>query len=245
MKKAQKTLLDIEGRQVPARIYREWRKNVRASIGKTDAILRLPHGIGAEEEQKFLLWFQDYVRDQLTKNPEIESRFFGKGYNNGDILEVGQRSYRLRMLYSNRKNHRAKLRNSVITLELAEDDLETNRQKAIKHLLSRTVGKDFLPEITRRVMELNQIHFQKPIKNVRLKYNSSNWGSCSSASNLNLSTRLLFAPQPVIDYVIIHELAHLIELNHSARFWKLVEDAMPEYWEMERWLKEQGPQCDF
>ncbi|MEO0778912.1 MAG: M48 family metallopeptidase [Bacteroidota bacterium] len=245
MKKAQKTLLDIDGRQVPARIYREWRKNVRASIGKTEAILRLPHGIGPEEEQRFFQWFHNYVRDQVANNPEIESRFFGRGYHNGDLLQVGARQYRLRLLYTKRKNHRAQLRNSVITLELADSDLETHRQKAIKHLLSRTVGKDFLPEITRRVMELNELHFRQPINSVRLKYNSSNWGSCSSASNLNLSTRLLFAPQPVIDYVIIHELAHLIELNHSSRFWKLVETAMPNYRDMERWLKENGPQCDF
>jgi predicted metal-dependent hydrolase len=62
---------------------------------------------------------------------------------------------------------------------------------------------------------------------------------------LNFSSRLLFAPQDVQDYVIIHELAHLIELNHSDAFWQLVADAMPNYSEKENWLKENGAACRF
>jgi predicted metal-dependent hydrolase len=80
---------------------------------------------------------------------------------------------------------------------------------------------------------------------VRLKYLHSRWGSCSSSSNINLSTRLLFAPEGVIDYVIIHELAHLQELNHSPRFWRLVAEAMPDYQLKEKWLKDNGHLCDF
>ena len=59
------------------------------------------------------------------------------------------------------------------------------------------------------------------IKGIFLKYNHSNWGSCSHNGNINLSTRLLFAPEAVQDYVIVHELAHLVEPNHSDRFWAL------------------------
>ena len=102
-----------------------------------------------------------------------------------------------------------------------------------------------MPEITRRVIELNRKHFQKPVKGVRLKYNHSNWGSCSRSGNINLSTRLLFAPPDVIDYVIVHELAHLVELNHSPRFWNIVEKAVPDYRDKEKWLKENRNLCDF
>ena len=245
MKKVQKTLLNIDGKQIPAKVYHERRKNVRANIGKTGAILRLPFGLSQKEELEFFAWFKEYVKEQLDTNQDIQELFFGKGYKNGDLLTVGQRQYRLQMQFTERKTHGAKIANSIIFLELAKHDIESHRQKAIRHLLSRTVGNDFLPEITRRVLELNQIHFRQDVKSVNLKYNSSNWGSCSSESNLNLSTRLLFAPQEVIDYVIIHELAHLIELNHSSRFWKLVEDAMPSYKDKEDWLKEHGPKCDF
>ena len=122
---------------------------------------------------------------------------------------------------------------------------EQQASKAIRTLLSRIVGADYLPAITRRVLALNEQHFRRPIKGVKLKYNHSNWGSCSNSGNINLSTRLLFAPQEVVDYVIIHELAHLIELNHSHRFWDEVARAMPEYEKHEAWLKEFGAGCDF
>jgi hypothetical protein len=56
---------------------------------------------------------------------------------------------------------------------------------------------------------------------------------------------LLFAPQPVIDYVIIHELAHLLEFNHSDRFWEIVGKVMPDYEKKERWLKDNFHACDF
>ena len=63
--------------------------------------------------------------------------------------------------------------------------------------------------------------------------------------NINISTRLLFAPDDVLEYVCIHELAHLIEHNHSQRFWMLVAQAMPDYTAKETWLKEKGDACRF
>ena len=71
------------------------------------------------------------------------------------------------------------------------------------------------------------------------------WGSCSEKGNINISTRLLFAPEDVLEYVCIHELAHLIEQNHSEKFWQLVKNAMPNYQEKRKWLKENGDSICF
>ena len=70
-----------------------------------------------------------------------------------------------------------------------------------------------------------------------LKYR---WGSCTLKGNLNFNWRLIKAPQFVINYIVIHELAHLIELNHSDRFWNIVMVQMPNYVEAKEWLKENG-----
>lgn len=243
--KVAKIYLDIAGKKVPAKIYWERRNNVRASIGKKAAILRMPARITADDQEKQVGWFREWVEEQFAKNSDLHIRFFGKGYQDGDTIKVGAKTYLLKFNFSDRKTHSGKLKNGVINLDLSRGDQETHLQKSIKHLLSRLVAKDFMPSITRKVNELNRIHFQKPIKSVSLKYNQTNWGSCSSKGNVNLSTRLLFAPEEVIDYVIIHELAHLTELNHSPRFWKLVSDAMPDYREKEKWLKEHGRHCNF
>lgn len=66
------------------------------------------------------------------------------------------------------------------------------------------------------------------------------WGSCTLKGNLNFNWRLIKAPNFVINYVVIHELAHLIELNHSKRFWNIVEVQMPTYLEAKEWLREFG-----
>lgn len=64
------------------------------------------------------------------------------------------------------------------------------------------------------------------------------WGSCSWKGNLNFNWKLMMAPEPVIDYVIIHELAHLKEMNHSKDFWKLVAEHCPGWRKHRQWLKE-------
>lgn len=64
---------------------------------------------------------------------------------------------------------------------------------------------------------------------IAIKDTARTWGSCSHRGNLNFSYKLLFLPEELREYVIVHELCHLQEANHSPRFWKLVEAAMPEY----------------
>lgn len=241
----QKTFLDIDGKALPAKIYRERRPDIRASIGKRAAILRLPYRMTSSDEQAKINWFIDWVRERFHNDPKLHSRFFGKGYKNGDQITVGERKYVIHIFRTEKKTHSAKLKNGVIQLFLSDGDSESHLHKSIQHLLSRVVAKDYLPDIIRRVNELNNLYFRQSVKSVNLKYNHTNWGSCSSKNNLNLSTRLLFAPSDVVDYVIIHELAHLIELNHSARFWKLVSDAMPDYRKKEEWLEENNHLCHF
>ncbi|MBK7912488.1 MAG: M48 family metallopeptidase [Saprospiraceae bacterium] len=62
---------------------------------------------------------------------------------------------------------------------------------------------------------------------------------------INLSSRLLLTPQFITDYIIVHELAHLVHMNHSAAYWKVVEKVMPEYQKAEAWLKKYGERCNF
>ncbi|MBI5670562.1 MAG: M48 family metallopeptidase [Chloroflexi bacterium] len=75
---------------------------------------------------------------------------------------------------------------------------------------------------------------------ITIKGQSTRWGSCSSQRNLNFNWRLMFAPPAAMDYVIIHELCHLQELNHSRRFWSLVARLCPDYKHWVKWFKANG-----
>ena len=72
---------------------------------------------------------------------------------------------------------------------------------------------------------------------IRINNAKTRWGSCSAKKNINFSWRLIMADDDVIDYVIVHELAHLAELNHSAKFWAIVESVFPDYKERKTRLK--------
>lgn len=75
---------------------------------------------------------------------------------------------------------------------------------------------------------------------ISIKDTSSRWGSCSSSGALSFSWRLILAPRNVMEYVVVHELCHLIEMNHSHRFWNLVDKTYPQHHEARLWLKKNG-----
>ena len=75
---------------------------------------------------------------------------------------------------------------------------------------------------------------------ITIKDTKSRWGSCSYQGNLNFCWRLVLAPEEVLDYIVVHELCHRLEMNHSARFWAEVGRVLPEYEKSKAWLKENG-----
>ena len=75
---------------------------------------------------------------------------------------------------------------------------------------------------------------------ITIREQKTRWGSCSLAGNLNFNWKLLLAPDEVVDYVVIHELAHRREMNHSSRFYAVVAEIMPDYKVWQRWLKVNG-----
>jgi len=82
--------------------------------------------------------------------------------------------------------------------------------------------------------------FSLPYQQVRLKTQKTLWGSCSGTNNINLNYLLIRAPMDIIDYVIVHELAHTKIKNHSKNFWQLVESILPKYKASKSWLKDNG-----
>jgi predicted metal-dependent hydrolase len=91
-------------------------------------------------------------------------------------------------------------------------------------------------ELPARVLELAALH-KFPALRITVRNQRSRWGSCSRRGTISLNWRLLQAPPFVRDYIILHELAHLKEMNHSRRFWRVVARLCPDFVAAERWLK--------
>ena len=75
---------------------------------------------------------------------------------------------------------------------------------------------------------------------ITIREQKTRWGSCTSEGNLNFNWRLIFAPEKVLDYVVVHELSHRKEMNHSPAFYAVVASVMPEYKACEKWLRDNG-----
>ncbi|MFH1781264.1 MAG: M48 family metallopeptidase, partial [Patescibacteria group bacterium] len=76
------------------------------------------------------------------------------------------------------------------------------------------------------------------------KEQKKRWGSCSSRGSIYFNWRVIMAPPLVIDYIIVHEMSHLIHRNHSPKFWKQVELILPDYKVRKKWLRDHGDRMD-
>lgn len=100
--------------------------------------------------------------------------------------------------------------------------LRRNRRNYVKYKeLARAL-------VHARILYFNQ-HYQVPIRKIFIKNLKSRWGSCSERGNLNFNYKILFLPPHLADYIIVHELCHLKEFNHSPAFWSLVAQVLPNH----------------
>jgi len=166
---------------LPVRVLRIRWANIRFSIGRSGATLRLPASISARKTEEIFRKFEAWVHKTFAKDGHWGILFKRVEYHSDDRMVVNGRQYTLQILEEERKTNTGKLKEGGdILLRLKEGQNPLERQQAIRTLLSRVIGADFLPEITERVHQLNNHHFQQVVGQVRLKYNRSNWGSCSS-----------------------------------------------------------------
>lgn len=93
--------------------------------------------------------------------------------------------------------------------------------------------------VTQKVAEFNRL-YDHDYNRIFIRNQKTRWGSCSAKKNLNYNFRIALLPERLVDYIIVHELCHLRELNHSPRFWGLVEQAIPDYKETRKELRVMG-----
>ena len=96
------------------------------------------------------------------------------------------------------------------------------------------LARVYLPKRLEQLAEQAQISYAQ----VTIKNQKKRWGSCSSKGNINLNWRLILVPKYVSDYVMIHELCHRLQMNHSSAYWQLVAEKYPKYQQAEAWLKQ-------
>lgn len=127
-------------------------------------------------------------------------------------------------------------RHDLHAVQFADQIVHTSNIANLRLAVERRLVRLAREELPARTLELAVVH-GITVERVTVRNQRSRWGSCSHRGTISLNWRLIQTPDFVRDYIIIHELMHRREMNHSSRYWKLVAENFPRYEEAERWLK--------
>lgn len=160
-------------------------------------------------------------------------------YGDGAMLPLGDGSIRLFRVRTLDKRHirvyrkRSRDKGEVLCMASGiEHDPEAYRRAAVGWL--REYAREKLDQKVKMFGE----QMQTSVNRIAVKEQKTRWGSCSSKGNLNFNWKLALMPERIMDYVVVHELAHRKQMNHSAAFWREVEIVLPDYRERRQWLRE-------
>ncbi len=150
----------------------------------------------------------------------------------GDLVRIEGAPRTVRIA---RGNKRVEITQTEVRIWVSDpDDFEAARSILLSALSARALRR-----IRERIEHFLPVTGGTPAR-VTVRAQKSRWGSCSSKRNLSFNWKLILAPPECLDYVVVHELCHLTEFNHSQRFWKLVEDCQPDFRVWRDYLKTNG-----
>lgn len=199
-----------------------------------------PRGLRQPDPEALLLERSAWILSTIDKFSRANATKLRREYREGEEFLFRGASYRLK-LDSKRSHTKVKVRlvDHHLVVALPEPRLGAIRAE-IRHEIEGFYRKQAQHYLAQRVKELADRHGFK-FERLRIKNQKTRWGSCSAKRNINLNLRLMMAPEGAIDYVIIHELCHLRELNHNPAFWALVEAYCPDFRHWKAWLRQHGP----
>ena len=173
-------------------------------------------------------WIKKRLQDQsvrLTTRP--------REYVSGETVTYLGKNYRLKILRGSQPS--IKLRRGYVEATVTKTDKDP--KNTIRSLLEqwyRSLAEKRLGEKTARLAGVIGVN----PASVTVKNYKSRWGSCSAKGDISYNWRIILAPHGIVDYVVAHELCHLLEHNHSNRFWQHVERYVPNWRDCRAWLKE-------
>ncbi len=224
-------------------LKRSNRQTMGISIERDGAVMvKVPHQAELNDIEKFIsekrIWIYQKLAVKKTLNRQKPKREFVNGQG---FLYLGK-SYRLKFiddaLRSQKAPKAAPLRLWHGYFELTESE----RANARNHFIlwyKKQINKQIKARIPRYEKRIGVT-----VKDVRISDLGNRWASCNHNGVINFNWRSVMAPVWVFDYILVHEMAHLIERGHTGRFWRLISRVIPDYEKHALWLNENGPDLD-
>ena len=231
---------DAQGR-IDYELHRMDRKTLSIHIGDSgQVIVKSPAMVPKGDIRQMVLEKADWIREKSAAATAIAKKKVVHRFAQGEPFLYLGRQYPLHIRYD------TDVRRICVALTGNQLVIQTPvlDKKMMEAAVSLWYRENALKLMQQRVEYYVNSVGQRPEK-VLLREQKSRWGSCNSKRELRMNWKLIMAPPRVLDYVVVHELCHLKEMNHSARFWAEVEKILPDYKECRQWLKEFGGLLDF
>ncbi|MEM3781346.1 MAG: SprT family zinc-dependent metalloprotease [Candidatus Micrarchaeaceae archaeon] len=233
--------VEIYGRKFEVVLLRKAGTTATATVYGNLIKIRIPSFLKEPESNRIFLELKQKIIMKLEKNPYALEAQEEPEFYNGQSLSVLGKKLTIRIANTSRKSSTASICGNEILLSLSCCASEQERKRQVRRLCRRAISAAVHQELAERVKRLNSKTFNVELSKISVTYSRTRWGSCNTRQKrISLNFLLLFAPDPILDYVVLHELAHLKEHNHSRAFWMLVSAAMPDYEQAKRWLSENG-----
>lgn len=217
--------LHIENERIPYQYIQTKNRSLALRFPNDKPLLsvEVPKNCPQEFVESFIQKKQSWIVKQFRYVQKLEDQkaTFWKNINKGKLFYMGQ-TYQL--TFHQGANNRVQFNGDQIIVHIQKTATQLPA-KTILYPALRALASNYLKKRTEQLAS----HTSSAINTIRIKDHSSKWGSCSSLKNINLNWHLIFLPPTLIDYVIIHELMHLREMNHSPAFWNWVGRFYPDY----------------
>lgn len=227
--------------EINYRIIRSRRKTIALIIDPEKGIIvRAPERMTDEQIGEFVKSKASWITKKREEIKRAKSLSRAKEFVNGEKLPFLGKQYEIEMIESEDiKGAEIILKDGKFQIRIPSNLERDNRREIIKRELIEWYKREARIKYKERV-ELYKNKLNVDFNKIYIRDQKTRWGSCSSKGNLNFNWRLIMAPLPVMDYIVVHELAHLIHPNHGRDFWRLVESVIPDYIEKKEWLKIYG-----
>jgi predicted metal-dependent hydrolase len=226
----QKSIQLNNGEMIPYQLERRPRRTVGLKITEAGLVVHAPKYILEFQLKKLIQDKSNWIINKLEARKKYAVPVLS--WQDGETLQLLGNTIYLDVVF-NSKNKKPVLEDNRLSIALPD----AKNPAAIQYKVTQWYKKQAMSDFTRR-LEILAIKLGVPTPLLKLSNAQSRWGSCSSRGDIRLNWRLLQAPPHIINYVICHELAHLKEMNHSARFWAVVGSIFPDYKSAEKELKQ-------
>ncbi len=219
-------------------LTRSKRKTIAISFDRDGNLcVKAPFWVSKREIEAFLKEKEEWIEATAVRlrNRRIKEAAERMQLNNGDVLSYLDSFLTLTVIRENRQRGKVVRVNDrlILTVPYAAD------YEYKKSMLEKWFRREAAEVLQRKAAEFAKL-LSVSYEDIKIKDQKSRWGSCSSKGNLNFNFRIIMAPEKVCDYVVKHELCHLVHLDHSDAFWALLASIHPETAECRKWLKENG-----